>query len=86
MLIVQKYYPLLALLFVIHSLNAQDTIAVKKLISLNSSNFIYTKIPTTKDSTTIPIPKHIQGFFCNFEDQLHRKKVPLNFSLGNSKY
>ena len=24
--------------------------------------------------------------FCDFEDQLNRKKVPIDFSLGNSKY
>lgn len=39
-----------------------------------------------KDSVTFKTPKYKQGFFCDFEDMLHRKRIPVNFSLGNSKY
>jgi hypothetical protein len=38
------------------------------------------------DSTTYKIPRYKQGVICDFEDQLNRKKIPLNFQLGNSKY
>lgn len=38
------------------------------------------------DTLQFKSPKYKQGFFCNFEDQLNRKKVPIDFSLGNNKY
>lgn len=81
-----KFLILSVLLLITRLVVAQDTITVKKPINLNSSNFIYTKLPAKSDSSTIKIPKYQQGFFCNFEDQIQRKKVPLNFSLGNNKY
>lgn len=39
-----------------------------------------------RDTAQFQIPAYRQGVICNFEDQLSRKKVPLNFQLGNSKY
>ncbi|HND82056.1 MAG TPA: hypothetical protein PKY54_01860 [Chitinophagales bacterium] len=40
----------------------------------------------TKDSVYYKMPIYKQGFFCTFEDMLNRRKVPVDFSLGNSKY
>jgi hypothetical protein len=39
-----------------------------------------------KDTIAFKMPKYKQGKFCDFEDKIQRKKVPLNFNLGNSKY
>ncbi len=44
------------------------------------------RMAPAKDSVTFKTPKYKQGFFCDFEDMLHRKRIPVNFSLGNSKY
>lgn len=41
---------------------------------------------TPRDTVQYKAPAYRQGVICNFEDQLNRKKVPLNFQLGNSKY
>jgi hypothetical protein len=60
----------------------QDTMAVKK--NLSAQQFLLA--PSAKDSAVFSAPKYRQGFFCNFEDRLNRKKVPLDFSLGKSKY
>ena len=66
--------------------NAQETIVDKNTI-LNTQSLLLLKTDGTKqDSTQFQLPKFKQGFFCNFEDQLNRKKVPIDFSLGNSKY
>lgn len=40
----------------------------------------------TNDSLNFKIPTYKQGFFCDFEDNIQKKKVPLNFQLGNQKY
>ena len=61
--------------------SAQDS------IPKNTSQIFISKVNTGKqDSTFYKTPKYKQGVICNFEDQLNRKKVPLNFQLGNSKY
>mgnify|MGYP000973212943 CR=1 FL=1 len=68
-------------------LKAQDSMSVKKNNVLNSQSILLVKTDNIKtDSTQFKIPKYKQGFFCNFEDQLNRKKVPIDFSLGKSKY
>lgn len=69
------------------SLQAQDstTILANKTINTQSLLLVKTAKPQS-DSIKYTTPKHKQGFFCNFEDQLNRKKVPIDFSLGNSKY
>ena len=68
-------------------LQAQDSLAIKKKEILSSQSILLVKTtPTKQDSTNFKIPKFKQGFFCNFEDQLNRKKVPIDFSLGKSKY
>lgn len=67
--------------------HAQDTLYLKKHEIISTQSLLLLKETNNKsDSTQFKTPKYIQGFFCNFEDQLHRKKIPLNFSLGNSKY
>jgi len=69
------------------SLYAQDSLFVKKKETLSTQSFLLAKTNKNKsDSTQFVTPKYKQGFFCNFEDQLNRKKVPIDFSLGNSKY
>lgn len=40
----------------------------------------------TKDTILFKMPKYIQGKFCDFEDKIQKKKIPLDFSLGKSKY
>ena len=68
-------------------LQAQDSAIIKsnKVMNTQSMLLVKTAKPQT-DSIKYTTPKHKQGFFCNFEDQLNRKKVPIDFSLGNSKY
>ena len=67
--------------------NAQDSILVKKKKVISAQSILLVKTtPTKQDSINFKTPKYKQGFFCNFEDQLNRKKVPIDFSLGNSKY
>ncbi len=69
------------------SMNGQDTLVNKKTNVLNTQTLLSVKTaPQPTDSTQFITPKYKQGFFCNFEDQLNRKKVPLDFSLGKSKY
>ncbi len=41
---------------------------------------------TPRDTVQYKTPAYRQGVICNFEDHLNRKKVPINFQLGNSKY
>lgn len=78
---------LLLLSFSLVYLQAQDSIAIKSNIGMNTQSMLLLKTAKTKsDSINFVTPKHKQGFFCNFEDQLNRKKVPIDFSLGNSKY
>lgn len=60
----------------------QDSLRLKHTLNTQSLLLLHPK----NDSTSFKTPKYKQGFFCNFEDQLNRKKVPLDFSLGNSKY
>lgn len=67
-------------------IQAQDSSTVqKKTINTQSMLFVNTD-KQQQDSTQFKVPKFKQGFFCNFEDQLNRKKVPIDFSLGKSKY
>jgi hypothetical protein len=69
------------------SLNGQDTLVNKKTNVLNTQTLLSVKTENQPaDSTQFKTPKYKQGFFCNFEDQLNRKKVPIDFSLGKSKY
>lgn len=69
------------------SINAQDTVVQKKTNVLNTQTLLSVKTENQPaDSTQFKTPKYKQGFFCNFEDQLNRKKVPIDFSLGKSKY
>lgn len=66
---------------------AQDSLHVKKKEVLNTQSILLIKTNNLKtDSNQFKTPKYKQGFFCNFEDQLNRKKVPIDFSLGKSKY
>lgn len=66
---------------------AQDSLSVLKKDILNTQSLLNLKVNKIKsDSTQFETPKYKQGFFCNFEDQLNRKKVPIDFNLGNSKY
>lgn len=66
----------------INMLSAQDTLHVQK--KLNTQSLL--EVKTKTDSTSFKTPKYKQGFFCTFEDQLNKKKVPIDFNLGNSKY
>jgi hypothetical protein len=79
---------LFAFLFIIPvSILAQDSLSVLKKDILNTQSLLNLKVNKIKsDSTQFETPKYKQGFFCNFEDQLNRKKVPIDFNLGNSKY
>lgn len=63
---------------------AQDSLRVKKM-NLQSILMVNTTTEKT-DSTSFKTPKYKQGIFCDFEDKLNRKKVPIDFSLGKSKY
>jgi hypothetical protein len=36
---------------------------------------------TLSNQLLLIIPPPTQGFFCNFEDQIQRKKVPIDFGL-----
>ncbi len=65
-------------------LTAQDSLMLKKKMLVNIGNLIV--LDSMKKNASFKMPQYKQGFFCNFEDQLNRKKVPLNFNLGNSKY
>ncbi|MBL7799373.1 MAG: hypothetical protein JNL95_01490 [Chitinophagales bacterium] len=38
-------------------------------------------IPAPSNQLLLIIPPPTQGFFCNFEDQIQRKKVPVDFGL-----
>jgi hypothetical protein len=38
-------------------------------------------IPAPSNQLLLIIPPPTQGFFCNFEDQIQRKKVPIDFGL-----
>ena len=65
----------------------QDTFTVRKKVVISAQSILLVKTtPTKQDSINFKTPKYKQGFFCNFEDQLNRKKVPIDFSLGKSKY
>lgn len=71
----------------LNKLFCQDSSTVKKKEILSSQSILMVKVAKTKsDSTQFKTPKYKQGFFCNFEDNLNKKKVPIDFSLGNSKY
>ncbi len=78
---------ILLALFSFVYLQAQDSTITEtnKFMNTQSMLLVKTAKPQT-DSIKYTTPKHKQGFFCNFEDQLNRKKVPIDFSLGNSKY
>ncbi len=67
-------------------IQAQDSLSVKNKV-INTQSILLVNTSTQKqDSTQYKTPKYKQGFFCNFEDCLNRKKVPIDFSLGKSKY
>lgn len=69
------------------SIQAQDTLNVKKNNILNTQTLLSVNTESQpSDSSQFKTPKYKQGFFCDFEDQMNRKKVPIDFSLGNSKY
>lgn len=72
------------LFFSIALIRAQDSTSLSKNKILSSQSILLVK--TKSDSTQFITPKFRQGFFCNFEDQLNRKKIPVDFSLGKSKY
>ncbi len=65
---------------------AQDTVAIKNNHLPLKSIAWQPCHPKKEIKSMLKIPKHKQGFFCNFEDQLNRKKIPLDFSLGKNIY
>lgn len=66
---------------------AQDSTGIKKANMLNTQSILLVQTQSSRqDSATFKTPRYRQGFFCDFEDKLNRKKVPVDFSLGNSKY
>ena len=67
-------------------IQAQDSVTIQKNKMINTQSILLVKTDKPQDSTQFKTPKYKQGFFCNFEDQLNRKKVPIDFSLGKSKY
>lgn len=63
--------------------NGNDTLKVNN----NLFSIKYATIKLEKqDSIFFKMPKYIQGKFCDFEDKIQKKKVPLDFSLGKNKY
>jgi hypothetical protein len=62
--------------------NNKDFIQNLNIKSMSFVNYYSIK----KDTIAFKMPKYKQGKFCDFEDKIQRKKVPLNFNLGNSKY
>jgi hypothetical protein len=63
---------------------ASDKDSIQRL-NIKSISFVdYHSIK--QDSIAFKMPKYKQGKFCDFEDKIQKKKVPLNFNLGNSKY
>ncbi|MBK6274372.1 MAG: hypothetical protein IPF58_06550 [Saprospirales bacterium] len=82
-----NYFFSISLIFCWIFSTAQDTFAVRKKVVISAQSILLVKTtPTKQDSINFKTPKYKQGFFCNFEDQLNRKKVPIDFSLGKSKY
>ncbi|MBP6660670.1 MAG: hypothetical protein KA174_08290, partial [Chitinophagales bacterium] len=82
-----NYFFSISLIFCWIFSTAQDTITVRKKVVISAQSILLVKTtPTKQDSINFKTPKYKQGFFCNFEDQLNRKKVPIDFSLGKSKY
>jgi hypothetical protein len=82
-----NYFFSIALIFCWIFSTAQDTFMVKKKVVISAQSILLVKTtPTKQDSINFKTPKYKQGFFCDFEDQLNRKKVPIDFSLGKSKY
>ncbi len=70
-----------------YSIIAQDTIVQNQQVRLKATFLSTSKYHSAKkDSTNFKMPPYKQGIICNFEDKLNRKKIPLDFSLGNSKY
>lgn len=76
----------LMILLAFGRLQGQDSTLQKKPLPMNAQSLLIVTPIAAKDSSVFKTPKYKQGFFCNFEDQLNRKKVPIDFSLGNSKY
>ncbi len=83
-----RLYSILLFTFMLAaSAQGQDSLSVKINGVLNTQSILMVKTDKVKqDSTQFKTPQFKQGFFCNFEDQLNRKKVPIDFSLGKSKY
>ena len=82
-----NYFFSISLIFCWIFFTAQDTFTVRKKVVISAQSILLVKTtPTKQDSINFKTPKYKQGFFCNFEDQLNRKKVPIDFSLGKSKY
>ena len=83
----ESMYILLSFFCFIVLAQAQDSLQLKKKETLNTQSILSINTNNLKsDSTQFKTPKYRQGFFCNFEDQLNRKRVPIDFSLGKSKY
>ncbi len=77
---------LIVMMKIVGMLYAQDSLSVRPG-HLNAQSILFADTQKQKqDSAIFKTPVYRQGFFCNFEDQLNRKKVPIDFSLGNSKY
>lgn len=82
-----NYFFSISLIFCWIFSTAQDTFTARKKVVISAQSILLVKTtPTKQDSINFKTPKYKQGFFCNFEDQLNRKKVPIDFSLGKSKY
>ncbi|MCB9033381.1 MAG: hypothetical protein H6553_06055 [Chitinophagales bacterium] len=62
-----------------HEAIKEYSIAQYNLLSENS-------LVIKNDTMSFKVPQFKQGFFCNFEDNIQKKKIPLNFQLGNQKY
>ncbi len=79
-----RFLFLISLKLLVFYTMAQDSLVVKKM---NTQSILLLQTQKLKqDSTSFKTPKHKQGIICDFEDKLNRKKVPIDFSLGNSKY
>ena len=73
---------LMSLLFS-NFVDAQDSTFIQSQLK---NRVLKNNINYPKDSISFRVPKLKQGIICDFEDKLNRKKIPLNFSVGNFKY
>lgn len=79
----RKIFIVLLVCFV--SAKAQDSVNTNKNF-IPLSYLKYSNTHDAQDSIKMKIPAYKQGKICDFEDKLNRKKVPIDFSLGKSKY